>query len=69
MRKSDHSFLSLPTLYNVKITRESWLTPLPPNIFPQKRLSSFLTIEYYIKEVDKILGIILKPIQVYLSNK
>ena len=56
--------IDIPVIYGVVTSGTTWrfLTLNETNVCID-------LVEYYIKEVDKILGIILKPIQVYLSNK
>jgi hypothetical protein len=56
--------IDIPVIYGVVTSGTTWrfLTLNETNVCID-------LVEYYINQIDKILGIILKPIQVYLSNK
>jgi hypothetical protein len=55
--------IDIPVIYGVVTSGTTWrfLTLSETNVCID-------LVEYYINQVDKILGIILKPIQAYLSN-
>jgi len=56
--------LNIPVIYGVVTSGTAWRF-----LTLKENQVCIDLVEYYIKEVDKILGIILNPIQVYLSNQ